>query len=180
MPIPQNKKDLQDVLRQNYKKLRAELVNIPTNLSRKETVEGRISVADIIAYQIGWGKLLLNWYAEGKKGHIPAMPAKGYKWNQLGDLAKKFHSDYRHKSLEELLPIFDSVVEKVIEIVDNETNENLYKLGIYEWTGDKWPLGRWINVNTSSPYKSASAKIRKWKREERDRNKLLTFKEYES
>jgi len=166
MPIPQNKKDLQEILKKNYQKLQTELLDIPTVLSRKQTVEGGISVSDIITYQIGWGKLLIGWYTEGKKGHIPEMPTKDYKWNQLGSLAKKFYSDYKNESFQELLEIFDTTVKKVLKIIDKETDTNLYSLGIYKWTGNKWPLGRWINVNTSSPYKSAWSKVRKWKKEE--------------
>lgn len=163
MPIPASKKELQSVLKTEYEKLVQELLSVPEELLREKTVEGGISVSDIIAYQIGWGELLLGWYTSGKKGKVPPLPHPDFKWNQLGELAKYFHKIHEHSSYKTLLKKFDAVVKKVNAVIDTNTDKQLYTLRVYCWT-DKWPLGRWINLNTSSPYKSARAKIRKWKK----------------
>ena len=39
---------------------------------------GKVSVSDIIAYQIGWGKCLVRWYEAGIQGKIPEMPGEGF------------------------------------------------------------------------------------------------------
>ena len=164
MPIPSSKKELSDTLTLEFDRLMDELISIPKNLTRKKELEGNISVSDCIAYQIGWGLLLVNWYECGKKNTMPDLPSKDYKWNQLGDLAKHFYKTYESESFDSLLKKFRQTVEKIKKIIHENTNTQLYTIGVYNWTGDKWPLGRYINVNTSSPYKSARSKIRKWKK----------------
>lgn len=166
MAIPKNKDELLKVLESSYSKLRMEILEIPESLSRKKTIHGDVSVCDVLAYQIGWGNLFLSWYAAGKKNEIPAMPREGYKWNELGKLAQKFYSEHQMYIKQQLLSIFEKTFNEILEIVQKEQNSSLYCIGVYAWTGDKWPLGRWINVNTSSPYQSALAKIRKWKKAE--------------
>ncbi|NGX31699.1 MAG: hypothetical protein K940chlam8_01075 [Chlamydiae bacterium] len=152
MPIPKNKQELLDTLKINYEKLKSELIKIPENKVREKTLEGNLSVCDLIAYQIGWEKLLLSWYETGKKDQIPMMPKKSYKWNELGKLALCFYAEYQHHTIYQLMTTFEKIFQKILHLVENETNASLYTIGIYNWTGDKWPLGRWINVNTSSPY----------------------------
>ncbi|AET58526.1 sibling bacteriocin [Paenibacillus terrae HPL-003] len=36
----------------------------------------------------------------------------------------------------------------------------------YKWTGSnpKWPMARWIHINSVAPFKTFRAKIRKWKK----------------
>ncbi len=165
MPIPSSKSELTETLKKEYLKLETELLSIPHHFSREKTVQGAVSVCEVVAYQIGWGELLIGWYEEGKKGKLPEMPNKNFKWNQLGDLAKHFYETYQNHSYQELLVEFEEVVAKIENIISENSNAQLYSIGIYNWTGEKWPLGRWININTSSPYKSARTKIRNWKKQ---------------
>lgn len=164
MAIPQSKAELLAALTTEYQKLEAELVSIPEKMTRERTVTGDISVCDIAAYQAGWGKLLIHWYDTGKKGEMPVLPAEGYKWNQLGELAKHFYKTAEKEKYSDLLKQFGAMVIRVRQIIEENSDKQLYQLNTYNWTGDKWPLGRWINVNSSSPYKSARAKIRSWKK----------------
>lgn len=164
MAIPATKAELLAALSTEYAKLMAESADIPQHLERDTSLEGNVSVADIIAYQVGWGHLLINWYKTGKNGALPVTPAEGFKWNQLGLLAAHFYATYKDRSLHQLQEDLRLVVKEVEAIINENSQEQLYSLNVYNWTG-KWPLGRWINVNTSSPYKSATAKIRKWKKQ---------------
>ena len=92
------------------------------------------------------------------------LPKKGFKWNQLGLLANHFYDKYATHSFKELLTLFDQTVRDIITIINGCSDTHLYKIGYYPWRGNKWPLGRWISINTASPYKSACAKVRKWKK----------------
>lgn len=144
-------------------KLLKELDNIPESMTRDCSIDGNISACDVLAYQIGWGRLLIGWYEAGKVGINPTLPAEGFKWNQLGELAKHFYEVHKNDTIEQLIQQFQSNFRDIETIINENSNDQLYKLNVYIWTGI-WPLGRWINVNTSSPYKSARAKIRKWKK----------------
>lgn len=169
MPIPQNKTELLDAIHKNYGKLRDELLEIPVKYSRKKEIPGnikgtKIAVSNLVAYQIGWGNLVLKWYEKGLKNEKFEMPEQGFKWNQLGLLAQKFHQEYDNFSFEELLKMFDKLVKKILNLIQSLSNEMLYNLGNFDWCG-KYSLGRYIQLNTASPYKNAWIKIKKWKRE---------------
>lgn len=164
MPIPSSKKELSETLTVEFKKLMDELQTIPSALTREKSIEGKISVCDCLAYQIGWGRLLINWYQTGKKEQMPVLPCEGYRWNQLGALAEHFYRTHHKDSYNKLMTEFTTVYKNIQQIISENSDKELYSLGVYNWTGDKWPLGRYINVNTSSPYKSARAKIRAWKK----------------
>ena len=164
MPIPHSKSELIAAFLKESQKLMSELQSIPPEMSRETSIDVDLSACDIVAYQIGWGELLIGWYSAGKNGIMPALPAENYKWNQLGALAKHFYRTFEKEEYDVLIKRLQGVIAQVYDMINENTNEQLYTLNIYNWTGDKWPLGRWINVNTSSPYASACAKIRKWKK----------------
>jgi hypothetical protein len=62
------------------------LVKAVTNISQDYFFEKsyemsgvKVSVADIIAYQIGWGELLIYWYTSGTQEIDFVMPSDGFK-----------------------------------------------------------------------------------------------------
>lgn len=127
---------------------------------------GKVSVSDIIAYQIGWGKSLIRWYEAGIQGKMPEMPGEGFlAWDYLG-IARHFYQIYQFDSAEGQMRIFHQVVLRILEIVEVEDQTgNLDRMGVWPWctlsSGKKWLLSKWIRVNTVSPYKRATALIKK-------------------
>lgn len=164
MPLPTNKEDLLKKLNESYIKLDAESDGIKKGLSRKKELEGGISACDILAYQIGWGNLLLGWESAEQKGLTPDMPAEGFKWNELGRLADSFYKNSNKASLLELRFDFKRTVDKIKTMIENLPNEDLFKPKRREWTGEKWPMVKWIQINTIAPYSSARTKVRRWKK----------------
>lgn len=64
-----------------YEQLIKTTESVPASKRRNKIIEGtggRVSVSDLIAYQIGWGKCLIRWYETGIKGEQPEMPGIGY------------------------------------------------------------------------------------------------------
>jgi hypothetical protein len=125
---------------------------------------GKVSVRDIIAYQIGWGKCVIRWVEAGERGEMPTMPGDGFsKWDYTA-IAQHFYQSYHYKDVDEQMKIFHLVVFHILEIVEREHLANqLDQLGIWDWctlpSGKKWPLAKWIRVNTVSPYKRAAQLI---------------------
>jgi hypothetical protein len=132
------------------------------NLKIIEGPGGKISLTDLIAYQIGWGRCVIRWYETGIKGEMPEMPGEGFSsWNYTG-IARHFYEKY-HNDQDR---VFHEVVLKLVEIVEKEHQKgNLEKLGIWPWctlqSDKQWPLSKWIRVNTCAPYKRAHALIKK-------------------
>ena len=131
-----------------------------------EGTGGLVSISDIIAYQIGWGKCLISWYNAGIKSKIPDMPGDGFTtWDYQG-LALHFYKKYAYDSREKQENEFKLVIESLLKIVENEYKKhNLDRLGVWQWctlkSGKQWPLSKWIKVNTSAPYKRAASSISK-------------------
>lgn len=165
MAIPKNKEELIEAIKDNYSKLKKDLETVPVDLTRIHTMDGhakgtQMSVSNLVSYLIGWGELVLKWHQKKEdKVHID-FPETGFKWNELGPLAQKFYADYDHLDYTALLTRFDEVVNQLIIIIENTSNTDLYgKLWYNQWT-----QGRMIQLNTSSPYKNARSRVRKWKK----------------
>lgn len=164
MPLPSTKAEFLTSLRKAYEKLDAELADIGPERERDAGMEGDISCCDLIAYQIGWGRLLMSWEAEEKAGQKPVMPTEGYKWNQLGPLARTFYAEAENKSLGDLRKEFSELFGELCRWIESLSEKELLVPHQRKWTGEKWPMMKWVQVNTVAPYGSARAKIRRWKR----------------
>lgn len=166
MAVPINKEELQSAIQINYGKLRKELLSIAPELTDAKELEGHakdssMNVKNLVSYLIGWGELVLKWIAGKDANESVDFPETGYKWNQLGQLAKKFYTDYNHLNYSQLCEKLDHVVDQIQQIIEQKSNTELYEVSWYE----KWTLGRMIQFNTASPYTNAKGRIRKWKKE---------------
>ncbi|MDE3255354.1 MAG: ClbS/DfsB family four-helix bundle protein [Bacteroidota bacterium] len=165
MAIPKDKDELQKVIIDNYKKLKTELLSIPTDLTTIKELEGHskntlMSINNLVAYLVGWGQLVLKWNDKKEKGLHVDFPETGFKWNELGQLAQKFYEDYKKDDFKTLIEKLDNTTNEVLKLIESKTNIELYGLAWY----DKWSLGKMIQLNTSSPFRNAKDRIRKWKK----------------
>lgn len=160
---------LNEKILKEYNSLAQTISKIPCDRRQLKVIDGtggKVSVADIIAYQIGWGKLLISWYESGLNNRKFIMPGEGFtKWDYVG-LANHFYKKYHFDGFLEQDQEFKKVVEQIILIVEKQhASVNLDKLGVWEWctlpSGKQWPLSKWITVNTVAPYKRALTLIRK-------------------
>ena len=165
MAIPKNKDELILAIEDSYSKLKKDIESIPSELTGFKELEGhaketKMSVSDLVAYLIGWAELVLKWNSKKEKGLNVDFPETGYKWNELGRLAQKFYSDYSGLDYESLIGKLDKHVNEILELVNKTDNLSLYEKPWY----DKWTKGKMIQLNTSSPYKNARSRVRKWKK----------------
>lgn len=165
MAIPKDKDQLQKAIVDNYKKLTAELSNIPIDLTVKKELDGHsrntlMSINDLVAYLVGWGQLVLKWNDKKSKGLNVDFPETGFKWNELGKLAQKFYKDYEKDNFKTLTSKLHETTNEILKLIEGKTNKELYEMAWY----DKWTFGKMIQLNTSSPFKNAKDRIRKWKK----------------
>lgn len=122
---------------------------------------------EIIAYQLGWMHLLLQWDQDELEGKDIITPAPGYKWNHLGNLYHEFYKQYQGYSLKELQRMFIDTIDQFTEWVDTFPEDELFSTDKRKWassTPSNWPIWKWIHINTAAPFKSFRSKIRKWKK----------------
>lgn len=165
MSIPKNKQELLTAIVENYQKLSNELSSIPVELTDKKELEGHskntlMSIHNLVAYLLGWGQLVLKWNDKKNKGLAVDFPETGFKWNELGQLAQKFYKDYEDLDFTKLCKELDKTIHQILKIIESKTNKELYETPWY----DKWTLGKMIQLNTSSPFKNAKDRIRRWKK----------------
>ncbi|CUK24116.1 Uncharacterized conserved protein [Achromobacter sp. 2789STDY5608615] len=165
MAVPRNKQELLDAIRVTYQKLTADLTDVPADRAHRSTLEGHaqgttMSVADLVAYLIGWNLLVLKWCEAKAGGHAVDFPETGYRWNELGRLAQKFYADHAAQPYPALLQQFAEVHARIVAWVAAASDADLYGAPWYE----KYTQGRMIQLNTSSPYANARSRVRKWKR----------------
>lgn len=158
---------LSQEIQKAYDQLIQAIHSIPADKRCSKVIQkarGLISISNLIAYQIGWGKCLIRWYQAGIKGKLPEMPGEGFlKWDYAG-LAEHFYQKYEYDASTHQLLVFQEIVMQIIAITKQEQESgNLNLLEIWPWctlpSGKKWPLSKWIQVNTVSPYKRANQLI---------------------
>jgi hypothetical protein len=163
--IPEGKEELLKAITDNYKKLKIELSSIPIDLTASKDLDGNskntlMSINNLIAYLIGWGQLVLKWNDKKSKGIDIDFPETGFKWNELGLLAQKFYKDYEKYDFTTLNEKLDKTTTEILKLIESKTNKELYEMAWY----NKWTLGKMIQLNTSSPFKNAKDRVRKWKK----------------
>ncbi|OUR62338.1 hypothetical protein A9Q74_05660 [Colwellia sp. 39_35_sub15_T18] len=163
--VPKNKIELQKAITLAFDKVLADYLSIPAEMSRKIGVTGNvkgteISVNDTIAYLIGWGELVIKWYALKSKGEPVNFPETGYKWNELGQLVQSFHSQYHQWTYEKLLMEFKVTIANILLLVESLDNKKLYDESWYE----HYTLAKMIQFNTSSAMINMRAKVIKFKK----------------
>lgn len=163
--VPKNKEELQQSIKIAFEKILADYSTIPSQMSREIGIAGsvkgtEISVSDTISYLIGWGKLVLKWYDLKSKNEAVDFPETGYKWNELGQLAQHFYSQYHSWPYDKLIHEFTVTTDRILVLIDSLDNQMLYA----ETWFDKYTLGKMIQFNTSSPMVNMRGKVRKYKR----------------
>lgn len=123
--------------------------------------------SQMIAYQLGWMNLILDWEKQENEGYDVITPTKGYKWNNLGSLYDSFYKEYDNYTLSELSNKFTNKVSEIIELINSYTDVELFEQGGRRWassTPANWAIWKWVHINTVAPFKSFRSKIRKWKK----------------
>lgn len=163
------KEELKEEITKAYKKYIDEFDNIEENLKDKRIEEVDRTPAENLSYQVGWTSLLLKWEEDEKKGIEVKTPSDKFKWNELGKLYEWFNESYSNKSLKELKIILDENINKILKVIDDMTEEELFNPHMRKWADDAtktavWEVYKFIHVNTVAPFKTFRTKIRKWKK----------------
>jgi len=166
MPIPKEKSELLEAIDKEYQKLSIEIDSFPMKKANELSFEGhkkgtQMSFHNLISYLLGWGELVLKWNSKISNKEEMDWPERGYKWTELGELAQKFYQDYSALNIQDVIANLNQNHFQIKTLVEKQSNKNLYSKPWYK----NYPMGRMIQLNTSSPYKNARLRIRKWKKE---------------
>ena len=118
------------------------------------------SVKDVLAHLIEWEQMVLSWVETGCQGQTPAIPAAGYKWNQLPALNQKIYEKHRERPLAEILTEFEAAHQRSLAAIESFSEEALFTRGYYPWSGNN-ALAAYFNSSTASHYLWARKEIQK-------------------
>lgn len=163
MAVPTTKDELLKAIESNFEKLLKDLHGVPLSAVNEASLEGhakgtQMSVANLVAYLVGWNELVLKWLDRDAAGQPVDFPETGFKWNELGRLAQKFYRDYEDVPYPQLLERLARAKARIVSLIEARSNDDLYGGPWYE----TWTMGRMIQFNTASPYANARGRLRGW------------------
>lgn len=164
MPIPKTRIELTDLVTTNFMKLRGELDRGGPSLGRVACVDDW-SVKDVLAVRAWWTANVIDWIETGRRGETPVTPAEGYAWSDTPRLNADIVEAARDESYSSIRARLERGFKRVLATIDALDDDELLGVGVYEWAG-KWPVSRWISINTQRQYETAHTFIRRAMREQ--------------
>ena len=162
-----NKLELVDAIKNNVNLFIKEYSDLEETCINKIDKEIEYSPFQMLVFCIGWIDLVLSWEEEEQKGIQETSLAIEWKWNELSWLYQSFYDKYNNYSLNELINIFNTKVKKIIDLINNLSDEELFEDGKRNWAktkGKKFSICRLVHLNTIANFKTFRARIRKWKK----------------
>ena len=134
----------------------------PRQMTTPGVTRGGWSVKDVLAHLVEWQQMNLNWYAAGRRGETPAMPAPGFTLRQLPLLNAMIYRKHHRRSLQAVLRDYRSYHERVVALIEALPDTDLVTLGRFSWTGKSWTLSDYLRASTAAHYLWARTRIRRW------------------
>ena len=118
---------------------------------------------DLVAHLDEWHRMFLRWHRDGLAGRTPAMPAEGYKWNELRELNRVVREKHKSASWKRVLAAFEDSYAEVVSLAEGLSEKQLLASGHFAWT-KKYTLTTYLGANTASHYRFAIKTLKKWQR----------------
>jgi uncharacterized protein (TIGR03083 family) len=160
MPRPHTKTQLLSESQKEYAALQKSLAALTPEQMVQANALGEWTAKDVIAHLYEWQQMFFRWYEAGLRGETPAVPAEGYKWNQLPALNQAIYERYRDMPLEDVLKAFEASHAKTLALVESLSDETLTTPGLYPWMNQN-SLIAYLAANGSSHYVWARTEMRK-------------------
>ena len=107
-----------------------------------------------------WSDRVIEWIEAGRRGDTPTTPAPGYSWNETPRLNADLVEAARGETFEEIRDRLGRAYSKLLATIDSLDERQLLEPGVFPWAG-KWPIARWISINTARQYTTARTYIRR-------------------
>lgn len=167
MPIPQTRAELTELTRSSFEKLQIELDQAGPSVGELHCVD-EWTVKDLLAVRAWWTESVVAWIEAGRREESPALPAEGYRWNETPRLNADIVERSQRESYRAIRTRLAEGFERVMLTIDSLDDSELLGVGVFAWTG-KYPISRWISINTARQYSTARTLVRRALRESRGR-----------
>lgn len=117
------------------------------------------NLRDIFIHLYEWHQLLLDWVEANQNGQAkPFLPAP-YNWKTYGQMNRGFWKKHQSTPYEEARELLLASHGKVMEMIGEYTNEELFEKKHFSWTGTT-NIGSYCISATASHYEWAVKKIK--------------------
>ncbi|MGD2134708.1 MAG: ClbS/DfsB family four-helix bundle protein [Gemmatimonadales bacterium] len=159
MPIPRTRAALTDLVRTSYEKLGKELDAVDPDDADLPCVDDW-STKDMLAVRVWWTEHVVEWIQMGQRGEHPATPAPGYGWRETPRLNANIVAQSKTETFESIRARLDRGAARVLATIDALDDRELLEPAVFDWAG-KWPIARWISINTARQYATARTYVRR-------------------
>lgn len=159
MPIPKSRRELVDLIDGSFAKLTATLDDGGVRMGMMMCTD-LWNVKGVLAVRAWWTESVGDWVEAGRRGDTFPLPADGYRWHQTPALNDEIVRRTRRESYRSVRARLDSGCTRVLELVAELSDRELLRVGAFRWAG-KYPVARWISMNTATQYASARTMIRR-------------------
>ena len=175
MGRPATKTDLISAANENYEEMNSLIASLtekelatPFDFSadekKKEAHWQRDkNLRDVLIHLYEWHQLLIHWVESNRQGdNVPFLP-KPYNWKTYGDMNRVFWKRNQEVPLERALEQFKESHQKIMEVIQTMSNEELFQKNVYDWVGGS-TIGSYFVSVTSSHYDWAMKKLKAHKK----------------
>lgn len=159
MPIPSTRTELIEQTSKAFAKLKDEFQVAGPGIATLVCVD-EWSVKDVLAVRAWWTHSVVDWVEAGRQQQSLDLPAPGYGWSETprlnGDIVAASSGD----SYEAIVDRLEEGYQRVVGCIESLSDAELLDVGAFEWAG-KWPVARWISINTARQYTTARTFIRR-------------------
>ncbi|MUH60468.1 ClbS/DfsB family four-helix bundle protein [Bifidobacterium canis] len=159
--------ELADEIRQHGKAFISEFQNIPEQYWDELQPEAdNRTPRQMLAYELGWMSLLLDWEHNEQEGHLVHTPADGYSWLHLSNLYEMFDETWQDSTPQQMIDSFNNLISQIQWMINEFSQDELFGKNQRKWaesTPAAGPLWQWISLHTVDSFVIFGDKIRRWK-----------------
>ena len=159
MPIPSTRAELIEQVTTAFEKLRTELESAGPEIALVNCVDDW-SVKDVLAVRAWWTNSVVDWVERGRQEQTFPLPAEGYAWNETPRLNQSIVDACAADPYESVIGRLEEGFRRVVAVIQSLSDTELLEPGVFPWAG-KWPVSRWISINTARQYTTARTYTRR-------------------
>lgn len=159
MAIPKTRSELLEQLVPAWEKLDRELDAVGPDVGDLTCVDDW-SVKDLLAVRVWWTGAVIDWIEAWKRGEEPVLPKEGYGWQETPKLNNDIVARSRSDTLESTVTQLKVNYYRIISAIQKLTDAELVDIEYFHQAG-RYPVCRWISINSTRQYLTARTYIRK-------------------
>ena len=159
MPIPKSRRELVALIDGSFGKLTQTLDGGGVHMGMMMCTDVW-NVKGLLAVRAWWTNSVGDWVEAGRRGESFPLPADGYRWHQTPALNDEIVRKTRRESYRSIRSRLETGCARIRELIASLSDRELLRIGAFQWAG-KYPVARWISMNTATQYASARTIIRR-------------------